>query len=96
MTCSSATPRKRSHVDENYHTPARAPIIEKKRQPHPDGVRAITVYVKKKCSLGPSNMGAVFTNAVLDSGTALICTTTTIANVIYGSIGIAPVADGDV
>jgi hypothetical protein len=60
-------------------------------------VRAITVYVNgtaKKVQLGPSNTGAVFPNAVLDSGTALIFTTTTIANAIYGSIGIAPGADG--
>lgn len=44
--------------------------------------------------LGPSNSGAVFPDAVLDSGTALIFTTTSIANAIYGSIGVAPASDG--
>lgn len=44
--------------------------------------------------LGPSNSGAVFPDAVLDSGTALIFTTTRIANAIYGSIGVAPASDG--
>ena len=60
-------------------------------------LRAITVYVNgvvKEVQIYPSNMGAVFPNAVLDSETALIFTTTTIANAIYGSIGIVPGADG--
>jgi uncharacterized membrane protein YtjA (UPF0391 family) len=60
-------------------------------------VRAITVYVNgvaKQVQLGTSNTGAAFPNAVLDSGTALIFTTTAVANAIYGSIGITPAADG--
>ena len=60
-------------------------------------VRAITVYVNgvaKKTQLGTSNTGAAFPNAVLDSGTPLIFTTTTVANAIYGSIGITPASDG--
>lgn len=60
-------------------------------------VRAITVYVNgvaKQIQLGPSNTGAVFPDAILDSGTPLIFTTTAVANAIYGSIGIAPAADG--
>ena len=60
-------------------------------------VRAITVYVNgvtRQVQLGTSNTGAAFPNAVLDSGTTLILTTTAVANAIYGSIGIAPAADG--
>lgn len=60
-------------------------------------VSAITVYVNgeaKQVQLGTSNTGAAFLNAVLDSGTPLIFTTTTIANAIYGSIGITPATDG--
>lgn len=60
-------------------------------------VRAITVYVNgvaNHVQLGTSNTGAAFPNAILDSGTALIFTTTTIANAIYGSIGIQPANDG--
>ena len=60
-------------------------------------VRAITVYVNgvaEQVQLGTSNTGAPFPNAILDSGTSLIFTTTTIANAIYGSIGITPAADG--
>lgn len=53
-------------------------------------VTAITVYdngVAKQVQLGSLN-------AILDSGTALIFTTTTIANGIYGSIGIEPASNG--
>ena len=60
-------------------------------------MRAITVYVNgvaKQVQPGTSNTGAAFLNAILDSGTPLILTTTTIANVIYGSIGITPATDG--
>ena len=60
-------------------------------------VRAITVYVNgvaKQVQLGTSNTGAAFPNAVLDSGTSLIFTTTAIADAIYGSIGISPGSDG--
>lgn len=60
-------------------------------------VRDITVYVNgvpRRVQLGTSNTGAAFPNAVLDSGTTLILTTTAVANAIYGSIGITPAADG--
>lgn len=60
-------------------------------------VRAITVYdngVAKQVQLGSSNTGAPFPNAVLDSGSSRILTTSTIANAIYGSIGITPAPDG--
>lgn len=60
-------------------------------------MRAITIYVNgvaKQVQLGTSNTGAAFPNAILDSGTPLIFTTTTIANAIYGSIGITPATDG--
>jgi hypothetical protein len=60
-------------------------------------VRAITVYVNgeaEQVQLGTSNTGSFFLNAILDSGTPLIFTTTTIANAIYGSIGITPASDG--
>lgn len=60
-------------------------------------VKAITIYVNgvaKQVQLGTSNTGAPFPNAVLDSGTPLIFTTTTIANAIYGSIGVSPATDG--
>ncbi|KAF8809290.1 acid protease [Phlegmacium glaucopus] len=60
-------------------------------------VRGITVYVNgvaNPVELGFSNTGAAFPSAVLDSGTPRILTTTTIANAIYGSIGITPANDG--
>jgi len=60
-------------------------------------VRGITVYVNGTANpvqLGNSNTGAAFPSAVLDSGIPLIFTTTTIANAIYGSIGIKPALDG--
>ena len=44
--------------------------------------------------LSTSNSGITFPNAILDSGTSLILTTTPIANAIYGSIGIKQAADG--
>ncbi|KIM37150.1 hypothetical protein M413DRAFT_278594 [Hebeloma cylindrosporum] len=61
------------------------------------GVRAITVYVNgeaRKVEVGRSNTGAVFPSAVLDSGVPLILTTSTIANAIYGAIGVNPSSDG--
>jgi hypothetical protein len=61
------------------------------------GVRAITVYVNgvaRKVDVGRSNTGAVFPSAVLDSGVPLILTTSTIANAIYGAIGVNPSSDG--
>ncbi|KAH6908558.1 aspartic peptidase domain-containing protein, partial [Coprinopsis sp. MPI-PUGE-AT-0042] len=38
--------------------------------------------------------GSVFPTAILDSGVPLIFTTSTIANAIYGAIGVSPSADG--
>lgn len=61
------------------------------------GVRAITVYVNgepRKVDVGRSYTGAVFPSAILDSGVPLILTTSTIANAIYGAIGINPSSDG--
>jgi len=61
------------------------------------GVRAITVYVNgvaRKVDVGRSNTGSVFPSAVLDSGVPLILTTSTIANAIYGAIGVNPSSDG--
>ena len=60
-------------------------------------VRAITVYVNgvaRPIDIGHSNSGAVFPSAVLDSGIPLILTTSSIANGIYGALGIGPAADG--
>ncbi|KAJ3512984.1 hypothetical protein NLJ89_g3205 [Agrocybe chaxingu] len=60
-------------------------------------VRAITVYVNGEArgvSIGRSATGAVFPSAILDSGVPLILTTSTIANAIYGAIGVSPASDG--
>jgi hypothetical protein len=60
-------------------------------------IRAITVYVNgqaQRVSIGKSVTGGVFPSAVLDSGVPLILTTSTIANGIYGAIGINPASDG--
>lgn len=60
-------------------------------------VRAITVYVDgypRAVSMGRSVSGGVFPTATLDSGAPLILTTSTIANAIYGAIGINPANDG--
>ena len=60
-------------------------------------VRAITVYVngeERDVQLGRSNTGAVWPSAVLDTGVPLILTTSTIANAIYGAIGVQPANDG--
>ncbi|KAF8636237.1 hypothetical protein AX17_003722 [Amanita inopinata Kibby_2008] len=60
-------------------------------------VTAITVYVDgnaRPVDIGRSNTGAVFPNAVLDSGVPLILTTSKVANGIYGALGIGPAADG--
>lgn len=61
------------------------------------GVRAITVYANgeaRKVDVGRSYTGSVFPSAILDSGVPLILTTSTIANAIYGAIGISPSSDG--
>ena len=60
-------------------------------------IRAITVYVNgevKPIPVGRSASGGVFPTAVLDSGVPLILTTSTIANAIYGALGIHPASDG--
>jgi len=60
-------------------------------------VRAITVYVDgdpRVVPMGRSVSGGVFPTATLDSGAPLILTTSTIANAIYGAIGINPASDG--
>ncbi|KAF9552904.1 hypothetical protein CPC08DRAFT_788817 [Agrocybe pediades] len=57
----------------------------------------ISVYVdgvEKAVDIGRSNTGSVFPSAVLDSGVPLILTTTTIANGIYGAIGVSPASNG--
>ena len=61
-------------------------------------VRAITVYVNgqaQRVSIGSSVTGAIYPTAVLDSGAPLILTTSTIANGIYGAIGVDPASDGN-
>lgn len=60
-------------------------------------VQAITVYANGKIqpiSMGRPATGGVFPTAVLDSGVPLILTTSTIANGIYGAIGVSPASDG--
>ncbi|KAF8149060.1 aspartic peptidase domain-containing protein [Crassisporium funariophilum] len=60
-------------------------------------VRPISVWVggeERQVRVGRSNTGAVFPSAVLDSGVPLILTTSTIANGIYGAIGVHPASDG--
>lgn len=60
-------------------------------------VRAVTVYVDgvaRPVTLTDSVTGAAFPIALLDSGVPLIITTTSIANGIYGALGINPASDG--
>ncbi|KAI0049389.1 acid protease [Auriscalpium vulgare] len=60
-------------------------------------VRGITVYIDGQTlpvTIGRSKNGAVFPQAVVDSGVPFILTTTAIANGIYGALGIGPAADG--
>ncbi|KAF8888717.1 aspartic peptidase domain-containing protein [Gymnopilus junonius] len=60
-------------------------------------VRAITVWVngeEKNVQLGRSNTGAVWPSAVMDTGVPVILTTSTIANAVYGAIGVQPANDG--
>ncbi|KAH7884929.1 aspartic peptidase domain-containing protein [Phlebopus sp. FC_14] len=59
-------------------------------------IKAITVYVGSQArpvSL-QSVTGAAYPTALLDSGVPLIITTSTIANGIYGALGISPASDG--
>ncbi|KAL4080545.1 aspartic peptidase domain-containing protein [Scleroderma citrinum] len=59
-------------------------------------IKAITVYINgqaKPIKL-QSQSGSVYPTAVLDSGMPVIITTSTIANGIYGALGISPASDG--
>lgn len=61
-------------------------------------MRGVTVYVDgeaKGIDLGKGKNGGVFPTAVLDSGVPVILTTTSIANGIYGALGIGPANDGN-
>ena len=49
---------------------------------------------RRQVQIGGSNSGAVFPSAVLDTGVPLILTTSTVANGIYGAIGVGPGSDG--
>jgi hypothetical protein len=60
-------------------------------------IRAITVYIDgnpRPVNVGLGLKGTAYPIAVLDSGVPLILTTTTIANGIYGALGIGPASDG--
>lgn len=60
-------------------------------------MKALSVWVngeERSVSLGKSNSGADFPSAVLDSGVPLILTTSTVANGIYGALGVGPASDG--
>jgi len=60
-------------------------------------IRAVTVYVDGVAcpvTLTDSINGAAFPTALLDSGVPLIITTSSIANGIYGALGIHPASDG--
>lgn len=61
-------------------------------------VQAITVYVNGQARpvvLTESVTGAAFPTALLDSGVPFIVTTSSIANGIYGALGISPASDGN-
>lgn len=60
-------------------------------------VRGITVYIngRPKHITLESLSGSASPTAVLDSGMPLIITTSTIANGIYGALGISPASDGN-
>lgn len=63
-----------------------------------DEVRAITVYVDgeaRSVSLGKSVTGDAFPDAVLDTGIPYIIATPSLANAIWGSLGIGPASDGN-
>ncbi|KAI6022034.1 aspartic peptidase domain-containing protein [Pisolithus marmoratus] len=59
-------------------------------------IMAITVYVNGQAKpVGLASLsGSVLPAAVLDSGMPVILTTSTIANGIYGALGISPASDG--
>ncbi|OJA21438.1 hypothetical protein AZE42_08123 [Rhizopogon vesiculosus] len=60
-------------------------------------IRAVTVYVNGAAypvTLTNSVTGAAFPTALLDSGVPLIITRSSIANGIYGALGISPASDG--
>jgi hypothetical protein len=61
-------------------------------------VQAIVVYVNGQARpvvLTGSVTGAAFPTALLDSGVPFIITTSSIANGIYGALGISPASDGN-
>lgn len=61
-------------------------------------LQAITVYVSGQARpvvLAESVTGAAFPTALLDSGVPFIITTSSIANGIYGALGISPASDGN-
>ena len=60
-------------------------------------VRAITLYVNgspQSISIDRPRSGNPFPTAVLDSGVPFILTSTSLANGIYGALGIGPASDG--
>lgn len=60
-------------------------------------IRAVTLYVNgspKSVDLGNSRSGNALPTAILDTGVPLILATSTIANGIYGALGIGPASDG--
>ncbi|KAH9992914.1 aspartic peptidase domain-containing protein [Russula vinacea] len=60
-------------------------------------IRAVTLYVNgsaKSVNLGNSRSGNPLPTAILDTGVPLILATSTIANGIYGALGIGPASDG--
>jgi hypothetical protein len=60
-------------------------------------VSAITLYIngsRSTVELGASRSGNTLPTAILDSGVPLILSTSSIANGIYGALGIGPAADG--
>ncbi|THH05133.1 hypothetical protein EW145_g5017 [Phellinidium pouzarii] len=73
--------------------------------PQSDGVhfwkaelRALTVYVNgtaKEIDIGRSVTGSVFPEAVLDTGVPYIISTPTIANAVWGALGVGPASDGN-
>jgi Eukaryotic aspartyl protease len=60
-------------------------------------LRELVVWVNGEphpIDLPRGGTGSVFPTAILDSGVPLIFTTSTIANAIYGAVGVSPSADG--
>ena len=61
-------------------------------------LRGINVYVNgtaKQVSIGRGVSGSLFPEAVLDSGVPYIISTPTIANAVWGALGISPASDGN-